>query len=267
MIPKIIHYCWFGGGEKSELIKHCMESWRKYLPDYEFIEWNETRNEIMGNRFVQSALAKRKFAFASDFARAYALYHFGGVYLDTDVEIKGSLDEFLVHDAVSGFEKPGLAITALWGSVAEHPWPQKVLQYYADRTYDENEPPNTESITNIVSTEFGIDSSRDEFQLGKHGVAIYPSSTFCLDLPKTVACHHFDGSWLPKGHRPYKQVIHRDYYLRQYLASTPNGNIDELADHLVSQKLFTTRLFFAIVNSYKRKAIARVKQRLGIAGY
>ena len=91
-IPKIIHYCWFGKNEKPEIVKKCIESWKKYMPDYEIFEWNEN-NFLDTNTYFNEALSMGKYAFASDFARLKIVYENGGIYLDTDVEIIKSLDD------------------------------------------------------------------------------------------------------------------------------------------------------------------------------
>ena len=87
MIPKVIHYCWFGRNEKPELIKRCIESWKKYLPDYRIIEWNEDNFNISSFAFTKSAYEIKKWAFVSDVARLTALVEYGGFYFDTDVEV------------------------------------------------------------------------------------------------------------------------------------------------------------------------------------
>ena len=202
MIPKTVHYCWFGHGPKSELITHCMNSWRVYLPDYNFIEWNEESFDVSSNSFTKAAHAAGMYAFVSDYVRAYVLHKYGGVYLDTDVEIKASLNPFLSNQAFSGFEAPNFPFTAVWGSEMGHRWPTLVLESYENTQFDVCDlMTNTQLVSDLVSIEFGINRAIDGFQLGSHGVAIYPSSTFCVDLPINVATHHFGGSWLKNEER------------------------------------------------------------------
>ena len=93
-IPKIIHYCWFGRGEKPQIVNQCIKSWKRILTDYEIIEWNEDNFDINSNPYVKEAYENRKFAFVSDYVRVHALYNIGGIYLDTDTEAFNSLDEF-----------------------------------------------------------------------------------------------------------------------------------------------------------------------------
>lgn len=97
MIPKVIHYCWFGKNPKSDLINRCIESWRKYCPEYQIIEWNENNFDVTCNAYVKAAYEDKKWAFVSDYARLYVVYHWGGVYLDTDVLLHRTIDELLVH--------------------------------------------------------------------------------------------------------------------------------------------------------------------------
>ena len=96
-IPKIIHYCWFGGGPINPESRKCIESWKKYCPDYKIIEWNEQNFEISQNRYAQQAYEAKKYAFVSDYVRLAVLYRYGGIYLDTDVELVRPLDELLEH--------------------------------------------------------------------------------------------------------------------------------------------------------------------------
>lgn len=104
-IPKIIHYCWFGGKEKPDIVKRCLASWRNHLTDYQFIEWNEINFDINRNVYVKQAYEAGKFAFVSDYARVFALFHFGGIYLDTDVEVFKSFDDLLHHESFWGLSR------------------------------------------------------------------------------------------------------------------------------------------------------------------
>lgn len=215
MIPKKIHFCWFGG-EKPDYIFQCISTWKKFLPDYEIIEWGNDSLKKIDAEFVKSAFAAKKYAFVSDYVRAYALFNEGGIYLDTDVEIKESLDEFLTCQAFSGFEADGHPFTAVWGSVKGHSWPRKTLEYYADKIFDNNFSTNTEIVSDLLAQDYGINRNIDRLQFGIDGVVIYPSHTFCLDLPKNYATHHFNGSWLDhKKEISYKEVVHAQYFSKK----------------------------------------------------
>lgn len=104
MIPKIIHYCWFGKEEKTTLVKKCIESWKKYCSDYLIIEWNEENFDINSIPVVKKAIEDRKFAFATDVIRMWVLYNYGGIYLDTDVELVKPYDDLLDCSGFIGFE-------------------------------------------------------------------------------------------------------------------------------------------------------------------
>ncbi|HAT4180129.1 glycosyltransferase family 32 protein [Clostridium perfringens] len=104
MIPKKIHYCWFGGNPIPEKDKKCIESWKKMCPDYEIIEWNESNYDLTRNKYMQAAYKEKKLGFVPDYARLDIIYNNGGIYLDTDVELIKNLDELLSYKAVFGFE-------------------------------------------------------------------------------------------------------------------------------------------------------------------
>lgn len=104
MIPKKIHYCWFGRGEKSKLAKKCIESWKKFCPDYEIIEWNEDNFDVHLNAYTEMCYDQKKYAFLSDYVRLLAIYEQGGLYFDTDVEAVKSFDDLLRYSAFIGFE-------------------------------------------------------------------------------------------------------------------------------------------------------------------
>lgn len=222
MIPKKIHYCWFGGSPLPESFKICLASWKKYLPDYEIIEWNEKNFDIFCCQYVKLAAENKKWAFVSDYARALALWEHGGIYMDIDVEVKHNLDEFLFHRAFSGFEIIGSPFTALWATEAGHPWARKVLDFYHQKS-DFDLTTNTVFVSELLKTEYQIDTQRDEYQELADGIAIYPSSYFCLDLPKNYTSHHFVGTWHNRDTpNPFKDFVHAFFYLEK-VAQIKNG--------------------------------------------
>ena len=115
-IPKIIHYCWFGNNEKPNIVKKCIASWKEHLKEYEIIEWNEKTFDINSNKFVKEAYEKGMYAFVSDYVRVYALYNYGGIYLDTDVEVKKSFNDLLDNDSIWGFEEKNFIATSTIGA-------------------------------------------------------------------------------------------------------------------------------------------------------
>lgn len=104
MIPKVIHYCWFGRGPKSKKTEHCIASWKQFCPDYQIIEWNEDNFDVNQNAYTRMCYQERKFAFLSDYVRLLVLEEFGGFYFDTDVEVVRRIDDLCGHDAFIGFE-------------------------------------------------------------------------------------------------------------------------------------------------------------------
>lgn len=135
MIPKIIHYCWFGRGKMPELAEHCLASWRKFLPDYELKLWNEDSFDVNRLRFTRQAYERRKFAFVTDYVRLYALKSFGGIYMDTDVEVLRSLDDLLGLPGFTGFESNCLLPTGLLASRKGAPWLDMLMSYYDGKPF------------------------------------------------------------------------------------------------------------------------------------
>ena len=121
MIPKKIHYCWFGRGEKSKLAIRCIESWKKYCPDYEIIEWNEDNYDVNKNEYTSWCYRNKKWAFLSDYVRLDVVNEYGGIYFDTDVELIKPLDDLVKYDAFYGLEKNDTVATGLgFGSMSNH---------------------------------------------------------------------------------------------------------------------------------------------------
>lgn len=209
MIPKIIHYCWFGRNPLPKLAQDCLASWKKYLPEYEIVEWNEDNFPLEEFQFAKEALENRKFAFVSDVCRLYALKEFGGVYMDTDVEVLKSLDSFLQHPAFSGFENDDFVPTGIMASEKNGTWVTELLRYYDNRSFiKENGEFDTVSNTFII-TQIMKDKGfkmNNSFQEISCYVAFYPNEFFCpksyktgkIELTKNSFCiHHFAKSWIP----------------------------------------------------------------------
>ena len=196
MIPKTIHYCWFGKNPKPENVLKCIETWRQYLPDYKIIEWNETNFDINQNPFVKQAYEKKMWAFVSDFARLKAVYENGGFYLDTDMEVTRNFDELLEHRAICGYEFRGRPFSAFFASEPNHEFIKELLSYYIEQTEFKIKS-NTDIFSDLLKKKYNA-SHEDIYQELENGVTLFPSHYFSLDVPKNFVIHHFEGSWLDK---------------------------------------------------------------------
>lgn len=196
-IPKIIHYVWVGGNAKPHDIKKCMHTWLKHLKGYEIKEWNETNFDINSHPFLAAAYKAQKWAFVSDYIRAYVIYHEGGIYLDTDVILLDNFDKYLSHDAFVGFEKPGFPFTAVFGAKPKHPLIKKMLDYYDNLTdYEFNfQNNNTISVSDILIKDYHCNPN-NTYQELKDGLAVYPDTVFCNPSKNSTSIHIFTGSWL-----------------------------------------------------------------------
>lgn len=201
MIPKKIHYIWFGKGEKNDRIKHCIESWKKYLPEYEIIEWNEENFDINYNDFTKKAYENKKWAYVSDVARLHILYNEGGIYMDTDVEIYKPLDEFLNSKGFIGFEDSNYLSTATIGAEKGNPAIKLILDFYnaidfqiydvwTDYIkYEETSPCIYTKIFALLDLKRGENTE----QHLKH-FDVYPNNYFHTK-DEGWAYHSFNGSW------------------------------------------------------------------------
>ena len=157
MIPKIVHYCWFGRGMKPQSVEKYIESWHKFLPDYQFKEWNEDVFDINCNLYVKEAYENRKFAFVTDYVRLYALYTDGGIYMDTDVEVLGSYDQFLHHHAFSGFETDGNVPTGMMAAEKGSIWAKELLEGYLNRTFVKKDGTLDMTTNTVVITKYMVE--------------------------------------------------------------------------------------------------------------
>lgn len=135
MIPKVIHYCWFGGKPKPSSVINNISTWKKFLPDYEIIEWNENNFPTNENVFAKEAYDAKKYAFVADYCRLYVLYKCGGIYFDTDVEVIKSFNDFEEYDFFIGLEMDNQVGTSVIGSQPYHPLVRNFLEYYQDRHF------------------------------------------------------------------------------------------------------------------------------------
>lgn len=211
-IPKKIHYCWFGRNPLTESAKKCIESWKKYCPEYEIIEWNENNFDLTENRYAREAYEQKKWAFVSDYARLKIVYEQGGIYMDVDVELIKPLDELTELDGYMGFEKEidgqmWIATGLGFGARAGHPIVGALLKGYEDIPFiKEDGRLDTESCpgrnTRTLRT-FGLrlDNTKQEID----GIIFLPTQYLApvsyfhrkKEITEhTVSIHHYDGSWL-----------------------------------------------------------------------
>jgi len=203
-IPKKIHYVWVGGSEKSNDIKKCMKTWKKYLKNYEIIEWNENNFDINSHPFTKEAYKKKKWAFVSDYIRAKVLYEEGGIYLDTDVILLDNFDKLLNDDAFVGFENDNYIFTAVIGMKPMHPFMKDILDYYDNVHFEykkENEMDyvNTKIFTNILQKKYKLKLNNQE-QILNSNIKVYPDKILCNPSNNSVSIHIFTGTWMENKH-------------------------------------------------------------------
>lgn len=213
MIPKIIHYCWLSGDPFPELIQNCIESWKKNLPDYEFILWDTNRINVNSNLWLKQAFEKRKYAFAADYIRFYALYHYGGIYLDADVEVLRSFNDLLIKREFIGEEASGDIEAAIIGVEKKLPWIKQCLAYYDNRPF--------------IKTDGSLDMRPVPIMVKKmlenyKDVQILPYQYFSpknyyiqkIQVSSYTYCiHHFDGKWVNKSNGyKFKIIMHKFIY-------------------------------------------------------
>lgn len=204
MIPKIIHYCWFGRGKMTPLMEKCIHSWKKYCPDYQIVEWNEDNFDVNSVVWTQQAYEAKKYAFVADYVRLYALKQMGGIYMDTDQELLKSLDPFLKHELFMGFMDEQLSMGVI-GARSDSKLLSEMFSYYKDRKFivDDkfDQTPNTKWVTELMVTKgLKIDNKHQIIE----NATIYPKTYFCPTscvsiykdfTPETVAVHHWAMTW------------------------------------------------------------------------
>jgi hypothetical protein len=212
MIPKSIHYCWFGRSELTPLAKKCLASWRQFFPDYEIKEWNEDNFDVNIIPYTADAYKARKYAFVSDYARFWVLYHFGGVYFDTDVEVIRPMDDVLEKGPFMGFEllggKPSVAPGLGLGAEPGMSFYKEILDQFEQMSFlTENgdlAPYTMIPMVTDLLKERGLTSNGTIEQVA--GVSIYPPDWFnpfddatgrLRKTENTRTIHWFAKSWMP----------------------------------------------------------------------
>lgn len=224
MIPKKIHLCWLSGDEYPPLIKQCIESWQRILPDYEIIKWDTKRFDINSSPWVKKAFNEKKYAFAADYIRVYALYTEGGIYLDSDVELIKSFTPLLKYRSFIGFEASTNGIeAAIMGSEPGMAWCKNAMEFYEDKEFSmEYVRENGLLAPNVIKTalkktytELEIEPIKEEFNYNNGELLLCPAIYFspikydidkCYSKqnnninrykrnPQTFCIHRFNASW------------------------------------------------------------------------
>lgn len=224
MIPKIIHYCWFGGKPLPKSAEKCIASWKKYLPDYEIKRWDESNFDVNAIPYTREAYAACKFAFVSDYARFWILYHYGGVYFDTDVEVIRPIDDIINRGGFLGVESnrngiytvnPGLGFAATQGTAVIGEMMNLYSTFHFINTDGALDLKNIVEITTEYLSARGLRNT-DEIQQCC-GFTIYPKDYFCpIDYDtrelkiteNTRTIHHYAESWVPRSTR-FKNALSR----------------------------------------------------------
>lgn len=207
-IPKILHYCWFGKKSIPDRYREWMKSWKKYCPDYEIIEWNEANYDITKNKYMEQAYEAKRWGFVSDYARLDIIYQYGGVYLDTDVELLKTLNELLYQKGFCGFEDEYYVATGLgFGAVAKSNAVRKMRDYYNDVNFKYDDGKYNMTVCPIHQTKclikYGLVPNGGYQQLSD--INVYPKSFFSplnrftgqiIKNKDTFSIHHGDASWL-----------------------------------------------------------------------
>ena len=220
MIPKVIHYCWFGRNPLPDSAKKCIASWGKFLPDYEIKEWNENNFDVNKIPYIKEAYKAKKYAFVSDYARFLVLYNYGGLYFDTDVEIIRSIDDIIEKGAFMGCEgdstttefpiavAPGLGL----GSEPFMPFYKEMIDLYETLHFENTDGTyNTKTVVSYTTDkllEYGLKETPEIQECA--GMMIYPKNYFnpksqvdgkIKITENTRSIHHFAGTWMTRGEK------------------------------------------------------------------
>lgn len=265
MIPKCIHYCWFGGNPLPDDVLHCIASWKKYLPDYEIKQWNETNFDLNCCDYVSEAYRAKKWAFVSDYARFWILFYYGGIYFDTDVEVIKPINDLLEKGPFMGEEaglpnckrsdcNPGLGLAA----VPRLNLYEEILNYYNSQHFmNPDGSINQETVVTRTSDILKLHGFRGDGSIEfVDGIYIYPPEYFCpinystgktIITENTRSIHHYSATW----HSGIEELI-----VKIERCSRGTDSAEYKLRRIIS-------LPFRIVNKFKTAGVLGVMKSIG----
>ncbi len=244
MVPKVIHYCWFGGNEKPDIIKKCIQSWREKCPDYEIKEWNESNFDVTINRYMYEAYQNKKWGFVPDYARAWIIYHYGGIYMDTDVELLDNMDSFLNYDSFMFWESEIFFNLGMgFGAEKGNQIIKAVMDEYENRAFikpngklDMLPSPaiNTKSIRNTIP----------EIRLGNYDQIIDNNAFLSYSAYSRLMKHYGTATWTDKPNlsMDVSQKVWKDTKLKRFLRKP--SRLEFVENHF-PKKLYNAYIFFS----------------------
>nr|WP_308757663.1 glycosyltransferase [uncultured Bacteroides sp.] len=221
MIPKIIHYCWLSGDPIPAKFQKCMDSWKKFLPDYEFMLWDLNRFDINQTQWVKQAFVSKKYAFAADYIRLYAVYTYGGIYLDMDVEVIRNLNELLMHPYLLGMESKESIEAGVFGATLHNEYIKMCLEYYENRSFIKVDGsydmlPLPRIMYKVLNEHYTVkDRKAISIEESSDMVSLFPLEYLTAKSHRTgelmithntYTIHHFAGSWVPKSYILKKRI-------------------------------------------------------------
>lgn len=213
VIPKVLHYMWLGNKPMPEKLEKCVESWKTFCPDYEIVRWDETNYDVHKNAFVAEAYDNGRYGFVPDFARLDILHQYGGIYMDTDVEVVRSLDELLYQRAFCGVEKwQVLNFGGCCGAVKGHAGLEPFLERWSERRILREDGTLDSLSSGLIDTEIALQAG---YQMNGENQNVLGINIYTFDYfhpydymsgmmhrtAHTFSIHHFNGGWLDEGAR------------------------------------------------------------------
>lgn len=215
-IPKIIHCCWLSGDPYPELVRKCMESWHNFLPDYEIVVWDSEKIKEISSTWMDSAIQEKKWAFAADYIRIYALYNYGGIYLDCDVEVLKSFDDLLNQKFFVGRESARRVVeAAVIGSESKQDWLENTLDFYENKSFDASKINSPEVAIPFILQKILKERNLTNYISSSEFFSPLNNLTGKLSITSNTYCiHHFNGAWFTNYQKKYFEI--RKTYSKKY---------------------------------------------------